>query len=357
MADFLINNVALYVSKRPETSLNTGYTAGAEFLKALTQQPQFALPQIEFVNDAGKPGNGHEFATTQCPTYVTHPAFSFTDDVNVDYAGRLWLRALGGAVTTAQQGGSAAYKHSCVMLDANTSRQLPSTTMISLLGGASFRLDGMVVDKYRLSQNRAERPQFSVDLVGSGKFVRPHGVTSLPANPNLLTCLDGNNTVISWTDTGGAQTLTGSGCAVRSWFIEVANNTKLNDRCPGDSTVTITDNGLTTTPAYVGKMRHGSRVVTAQVVITLDSTIPDWLTYATNDVLTDVTFKAQGAIIASTFRNALHAIIPKARIASVEPGENDGDAILTINLVGFWDSTTGTALKAEVQNAETSNYD
>lgn len=357
MADFLINDVALYLSKRPETVLNTGYTAGADFLKALTTNPAFVLPNIEYVTDAGKPGNGHEFATRQCPTYVTHPAFSFTDEIAVSYPGRLMLRALGGTVTTAQQAATIAYKHSCKMLDATTSRQLPSTTMISALGGASFRLDGMVVDRFRLSQNRADVPQYAVDLIGTGDFVRPHGVTSLPATADILTCLDGNNTVISWTDTGGAQTLTGSGCAVRSSFIEVANNSKLNDRCPGDPVVTITDNSITTTPAYVQKLRHGSRTVTAQVVITLDSTIPDWLTYATNDVLTDVTFSYRGAIIASTFRYSLTMIMPKARITSVETGENDGDAVLTLNLTGFWDSTTSTALSAEVINTETTNYD
>ena len=359
MADFLTNNIATWVSKRPETSLNTPYTAGADFLKALTTNPGFVLPQIEFVNDANKPGNGHEFPTKQCPTYVGHPAYTFTDEINVDYAGRLLLRALGGAVTAAQQGGTAAYKHSCKQLDALTSRQLPSSTMISEIGGASFRLDGLVVDRYRLSQNRADPPQFSVDLVGSGKHVRPHGVTSLPATAATLTCLNGNNTLVSWTDTVGAQNFHGSSCALRSWFVEVQNNTVLRDRCPGDSTVTITDvaSSLSVDVAYVGKMRHGARQCTAQIVILLDSTIPDWLTFATNDTLTDVTFRPQGAIIASTFRYSLGIIMEKARVVSIDPVDSDGDAALAINLLGFWDSAASTSISAEVVNTETSNYD
>src|SRR5215813_4813903 len=176
MADYLLENVNLYVSKRKETSLNTDYTLGTDYLRALSTAPAFVLPQIEFVSDAGKPGNGHEFPTRQCPTYVGHPGFSLTDEINVSYAGRLLMRALGGAVTTAQQGGTAAWKHSCVMLDALVSRQLPSTTMIAEIGGASFRLPGMVVDRYRLEQNRADPPRYSFDLVGSGKFTFPHGV-------------------------------------------------------------------------------------------------------------------------------------------------------------------------------------
>src|SRR5262245_25144126 len=176
MAHFLIENVNLYLSKRRETSLNTDYTLGTDFLRALNTAPAYVLPQVQFVSDAGKPGNGHEFPTRQCPTYEGHPAFTFADEMNVSYAGRHLLRALGGAVTTAQQGGTAAWKHSCIMLDALVSRQLPSTTMIAEIGGASFRLPGMVVDRYRLEQNRADPPRYSFDLVGSGKFTFPHGV-------------------------------------------------------------------------------------------------------------------------------------------------------------------------------------
>jgi len=474
MADFLLDNAALWLSKRPETVLNNGYTLNTDFLKALTLNPAFIVPTIEFVSDAGKPGNGHEFATRQCPTYVGHPAFTFTDEMNVSYAGRLLLRSLGGAVTSAQQGGSAAYKHSCVMMDALVNRQLPSTTMISILGGADYRCDGMVVDRYTLSQNRADPPQYSVDLVGSGDFITPQiigtaqaetataagtisgsgnatvivtalgltgspitvsvavvnadtaatwagkvrtalaahpiiayffavsgastsivlttrsirandttmnisldngtctGITpaptsanttagsfTLPSTADILTCLDGNNTSIFWTDTAGLQTLTGSGCVVRSSSVSINNSTKLNDRCPGDPQVTITDplTAIVTTPAYVQKMRHGQRSVTAQIVIALDSIIPDWFTYATNDVLTNVTFQYRGAIIASTFRYMLSVILPKARITNITQSENDGDAALTLDLTGFWDSATSTAASAEVQNTETSNYD
>jgi hypothetical protein len=356
VADFLINDVALYVSKRPETTINTQYTAGADYLKALTAAPAFVLPQVEWVNDAGKPGNGHEFATYQCETYVTHPAITFTDDVNTDYAGRLLLRSLGGTVTSALLSGTA-YKHSNAMKPVASGRQLPTTDVISELGGASFLLAGMVVDRYRLSQTRADRPQFTVDLVGSGKFVRPHGVTSLPSTAAVIQCLDGNNTEVSWTDTDGVQNFHGATCSLRSSFIEVANSTRLNDRCPGDAEMTITAGALTTTPAYVGRMSRGNRVVTAQIVIKLDSTVPDWITYAVGDILTDVTFKYRGPIITGAHRYALHGIIPKARITSVDPGEDDGDATLAINILGFYDTVTLGALKAEVVNTETANYD
>jgi len=68
MSEFLINDVALYVSKTLESSYNADIRKPAEYAMIRTLQPAYVLPQVEFVNDAGVPGNGHEFATTWCPT-------------------------------------------------------------------------------------------------------------------------------------------------------------------------------------------------------------------------------------------------------------------------------------------------
>jgi hypothetical protein len=357
MATFLTNDVALYVSKTRESAYNTDETTGTNYLKVRTQQPGYVLPQVEFINDAGVPGNGHEFATEWCATYIAHPAITFTDDINFGVAGRLALRALGGAVTTAQLASTTAYKHSCSMLTIASGRQLPSTTIAALLGGASFRMAGMVVDRYRISQNRADRPQYSCDMVGSGDFTTPHGLTSLPSTVDTAACLNGNSTSVYWTDADGTTTFSGATCTLRSWFVEVANSLRLNDRCPGDSTKTLTYDSTTTNPAFAGKLLRGSRAVTAQIVILLDSTIVPWERFVTGQELTDVTFKAQSGTEAGTgHKFTVNYIIPKARITSVEPTDNDGDAALTINLVGMYDSTSGGALNCEVINAETSAY-
>jgi hypothetical protein len=97
--------------------------------------------------------------------------------------------------------------------------------------------------------------------------------------------------------------------------------------------------------------------VTAQIQILLDSTVVPWERYVTGQELTSVTFKAQSSAEAGTaYKYTVNYIIPKARIQSVEPAENDGDAALTINLVGMYDSVSGGALKAEVINQETTAY-
>lgn len=524
MSEFLINDVALYVSKTLEAAYNGDVIGGDKYAMIRTLQPAYVLPQVEFVNDAGVPGNGHEFATTWCPTYISHPAFTFTDDVNFGIAGRLALRSLGGAVTTAQQseslgtatitiatpgvvtrnahglaadtpirftttgtlpggvtqgttyfvlatdlsantfkfstsvGGAAvettgsqtgthtllkmvsAYKHSCNMLSNTVSRQLPSFAIASFLGGASYRMAGIVVDRFRLSQNRADRPQYAIDVVGSGKYqtplnnignctisnsspavitlanhglqdsdkirfttagtlptgitagtdyyvdkltdntfnistassltplvnttsdgTGPHTITiggTLPSTMDIADCLNGADVVVQWTAPSSSPTFfTGATCSLRSWFFEVANNSRLNDRCPGDPTKSITYNSVTTNPAYVNRLRRGSRTVTAQIVVLLGNTNESWERYVTGQELTNVTFKAQGnAIGTSGYKFSLNAIIPKARIQSIEPGEVDGEATLTINLLGMYDSVSGGAAQVEVINTETSNY-
>lgn len=357
MASYLLNDAALYVSKRPEGTFNENDTSGSDFLKSSSDNPVVVLPQAEMVTNAGKPGNGHEFATYHCVTYTTHPGVTITDDVNFELAGRLLLRSLGGTVTATQQGATAAYKHTCNMLPVASGRQLPSMNVISELGGITFRMPGHVVQSYTLSQTRADRPRFSCELVGSGKFTTPHGVSSLPATATITNCLDGNSSQVQWTDVAGTEDFTSSSCRLRSWSVSVNNNIKLNDRCPGDSENSVTLDAVTETPAYVRQMLRGSRTVSAQIVITLDSTITEWSQHMVGEVVTDVIFRARGPVIASSYRYTLGYTMPKAVIRAITPGEDDGDAILTIDLEPQYDSTSGGALTGECTNITTSNFD
>lgn len=349
--DYLINDVALYLSKEKEATFNTASSTGSDYLKVATNNPAYILPNYEITTDAGKPGNGHEFPTYQCITYVTHPAISITDQMNPFIGGRLALRALGGTITSTVASG-IAYKHTNKLLPVASGRQLPGTSATMLLGGASFKFAGMVVDRFRLSQTGAEVPQYQADLVGTGKFTSPHALTGLPASTTDLTCLDGNQSVVTWTSSDGAETLTNTAnFNLRSWFVELANNTKLNDRQAGDSELSLTYQGVTETPAYVSRLRRGSRVITAAVQIALDATLAEWERYTVGEELTDVTFKAQGAVIAGGVRYSIVFIIPSARIASVETGTDDDIATLTLNLQAFWD--TDTAITCEVYNTDT----
>src|SRR5262245_47472743 len=130
MADRLVREVYLAVSKRPQSAFGVEGVLGTDYLKAVTEPSAFVLPQINYRNETGRPGSSHEFATKQCAEFIRHTGFTFADEVNSQYAGRFALRGVGGAVVDAQQGGTAAWKHTAKMLDALISRQLPLTSLI-----------------------------------------------------------------------------------------------------------------------------------------------------------------------------------------------------------------------------------
>lgn len=355
MPQFLINDVEIWLSNLPESALNTHYTLGADYGKVATSQPFYVLPEMEKRNDAGKPGNGHSYPTYTCNTYWSHPAISIQDEVNVEMAGRMLLRAMGGTVTDTVLF-AGVNKHAANQLPIASGRQYPSADLIVREGGvniADFLLAGAVVSSYQLSQNKADAPTFQADLVGTGKHVRNHGITSLPATPVIIQCIDGNNTVVQWTDSGGLKDWAATGRLI-SWNVRVDNQLKLNDRAPGDPfTVAAGTEGIA---AYVRKLLRGAPQITAQLVVTLDNNVNEWIQMANNELLTDVTFKPQGPIIASTFRASLAMIIPKARIIRTVPGESDGDATVTIELQPYYDSASGGAIKGEVVNATTTNF-
>lgn len=177
MAEKLIRDVQLWISKRPQAAIGTDtFVLGTDYLRAVTDQPAYVLPKILYRDDRGRPGNGHNFPTRRCADRIDHPGFTITEEVHTSYPGRLALRSTGGVVTTAQQGGTAAFKHSNKMLNALLSRQLPPSTLISIIGGADFRNADMVVDAFRMEQNRADAPRYSATLIGSGKFLQPNGI-------------------------------------------------------------------------------------------------------------------------------------------------------------------------------------
>ncbi len=355
MALFLTNDVELWASKLPETTYNTQYATNTDFEKIQSTNPAVYIPNYDQTNDAGLAGNGHEFATRQCLTYVQHPSIPIANEINTEIGGRLLLRSVGGTVVDAVVSGSAS-SHTAPMLPPASGRQLPSTTLISKLASADTLMAGAVVERARLSQQRANAMIYEVDLVASGKIVTPNGVASLPTTPNFIACLDGNLTQLQWTDAGGTRDFT-AGEGFRNAFIEVVNNSKLNDRQAGDSTVALGPyETVTANRYYTRKLIRGSRVVTAAITIPLNSTNIEWQKYTIGQQVTDVTLRGRGPIITGAIRQSVAMIIPKAYIQSIVPGDDDGDAVITINLLPIYDSVSGGVLKVEIVNNTAANY-
>src|SRR5262245_15937705 len=107
MGDHLIRNVGIWLSMHPQLGMGLDEILGENFLKAVTDQPTYILPGFDSRTDAGRPGNGHEFATKRCIERIRHGAYTINEEVNTHYGGRLFMRGVGSAVTDAQQGATA----------------------------------------------------------------------------------------------------------------------------------------------------------------------------------------------------------------------------------------------------------
>lgn len=354
MAEYRQNEASLWVSKAPEPAFNTPVTTGANFLSATTQNPIVLIPELEKTDDANRAGNASEFPTAQCNQYWAPPAASFSDQANFGLHGRLALRSVGGTVADTTVVAAVAFKHAANMLAKSVGLQYPSSTVISELGGASFLFAGCVVERFRLSQEGVQPVVAQFDLPGSGKHRSPHAVTSLPAVP-AFSCLKPKS-YLEYTDSGGLKDLT-TGCRVRSWFVEIVNNhAPADDRCIGDSTQDAGDytaSGGASDAAYNSKLTRGDRVVNAQIVILLDSTMPEWLKMAENEALTNITFGARGAVLdgAGPTYESLKVIIPNGKFAAVQEQDSNGKAALVLSFRAFYDATAIGA-KVEVVNGE-----
>jgi hypothetical protein len=180
------------------------------------------------------------------------------------------------------------------------------------------------------------------------------GAFTLPTTPSFVQC-PLSKVEVKWTDPDGLRDFaTASGCPLRSWVVGLNNNhAPADDRCSTDPQQ-IENDPTTTTGAgaasYLTKLSIGDPTVTSQIVILMDSIVPEFPKYAQNMVLTDVTFSILGPDLAPTFPAKITAIIPQARIQNIAEVDSNGKAALQIDLLPIYDSTSGGAIKGEVIN-------
>jgi hypothetical protein len=329
MPEYLFEDVELALSKQAETALNTHYSAISDFQRILTAQPVVPIPTPEKASDAGRVGNGHEFITPGrlCNTYWQQPNLTIEDDLDFDLSGKLMRRALGSVVTPTTIGAFIA--KSFKLLPKSSGLQLPSSTVIARLGGADFLHAGMVVQQYRMFQQGNDRPRYSATLQGTGKFVNPSPVGTLTV-PTYI-CPSGNHVLIQWTDSGGVRDLTGSGCNISAWSVEIS--TELRDkRCAGDPTLSAPA-CASAGAAYRRSLTRRNRTITAQITYKLDSTLPEWAMMVCNELVTDVIFRvganANGLLATDVMQEA---VFPKAYLSTIEIVDDDGDAAQQITL-------------------------
>lgn len=333
-----------WLSKTLEGTYNTPEAAGANYSDIPTQEPYFLLPKMEKVSDANRVGR--DAPSHLCNTYWQHGEIGLRDDIETDVPARLFRRSLGGAVTDTVVNAGTVWDHTFAILPRATSEFLPSFSMVSLLGAASYLLAGCNVDRFKVSQKNSERAVHEADILSSGKFTNPHGLAGLP-NPVDTVCFDGFRTNIEYTDETAALINLSSVGRVIEWMVEHKNNIRRNKRRTGDPIQTVT----TGSGAHVRSQPRGKYETAIQMVVDFVD-LADWLRSIKNVNCTNLKITMLGPIITGAFRHEFEIIVPKFAFDSLDTSDDEGDAATPINIVPLADPVTGGTITGRIRNGQ-----
>lgn len=343
MARFYTRNTAMAFSTIPEATYNTASTTDSDYTGILIEPVPLVIPQLEKTPIQGNT----EFPEGFCNGYWQpiqlpfNPPFSFTG-----LMGRLGLQALGSSVTTAQQGGTAAYKHSATLA---TAAALKGRSFAWVNDDISWLFAGMVVNRYALSQVGGDLPVCEVEMIGSGKYTNPCPFT-VPSATGV--CPPTPVTSISITDDDGTRDLFAQD--VFSWRFELNNNANPTTLRQGSDTTQGPSGGkgkyVTEIPWTFPRNIGCTFRVNAEEVTGASGY---WEQYATGEAITSVTIRLEGDTIASSYEYAIDITIAEGVWASTPVVDND--TILAYDLT-LQATNNATPLTFAVTNITTSNY-
>lgn len=337
-----IRDAQLWISKTLEGSFNTPESTGTNYSFVPTTSPQFLLPAPEKVNDANRAGRNA--ASHACNTWWTPLELPLTDDIETDVPARLMARAFGGSVTDTLVD-TGVYDHTFPLLNPQTGVNLPSFSMAALLGSASWLFSGCRVNGFRMFQQGDQRVQYEANVMNSGKFTTPHGLTSLPGLGTTV-CMDAYRTEVSYKDSGSSSVALHTLGTMIEWSAGLTNNLRPKRRI-GDTALTV-ESG---TAAYVRSMPLGQERA-VDISMKLDfANLNEWKESIKNGSCTDLKFTAKGPLIDDTYRHEVEIIVPKFTFEVVTPDEDEGDAAIQINVLPFEDSVSKGAITGRVRNA------
>ena len=341
-----LDNTQVAISKTCEASFNTPEATAANYEWLPTTDPFFLLPKLEKTNDANRVGRNA--ASHQCNTYWSSSQVSVKDDLQTGAPARLLRRGLGGSVTDTLVT-AGVYDHEFAILPPQIGDVLPSFNILAVLGAADFRLGGLMVNKFKISQKNAERVQHEFDIVGSGKFTNPSGITPFPTLGDTP-CMDGHKTRIAYSDLNDQEYVLSELGVVSEWMIEQDNKLRTNRRRIGDPVQSVTYNGVTAEGAYVRKMPRGKYTTAGQLVLDFVD-LTDWKRSVINQELVNLKILIPGPIITGAYRHEVELIIPRFNFDSPDTGSDEDDATTPINIVCLEDTVTRGTMKCRVRNA------
>jgi hypothetical protein len=366
--EFISQDLNILISKTAESSFNAAKTAGTDFYRAVMRGNTFGLPVLDKIDSSDLVGTGFDFP--QIPLRVNYwgqPTTSFGEDVDADLFPLFLARTFGGTNAAPSTLNTTGKQHT-LLLGTSAQRQLPSSNLITSVGyvddthaGADFLWMGVVPESVQISQDAGNTPTWSVDLVGSGKFTTPlpSGVrTGLPALVGIDTTnhkdmyVHPASVIISYTD-GTTVNLATQG-RIRSWNFQFNNNLRRDDRRPGDP-FRIADDP--TSGAFVNRLQRSRRSCAAQVTVSLNEDLLEFVTMSQNRVVDNLAFIMKGNLIAGASVNTNYTVevdMPKAQLRTVSPSNVNDDAALVLDW--FITKGTGEYVSANIINTKATAY-
>ena len=344
-----IDNTQIAISKTVESGFNVPDAVAANYEWLPSTDPLFILPKLEKISDAAR--TGRNAPSHNCNTYWSPSSITVKDDIETGVPARLFRRALGG-VATSSVVAAGVYDHTFAILPPQIGDILPSFDIAAVLGPASFLLAGLMVNKIKFSQKNGDRVQHESSIVGSGRFLNPHGLAAFPTLGDLP-CMDGHKTVVGYTDAKGTDIFLSELGTVSEWMVDHDNKIRTNRRRSGDPTQIVTYGTSTGEGAYVRKLPRGKYITTAQIVVDFVD-LNDWKRSVVNEVLNNFTVSVPGSKIANVsgtdYFHTFEIKIPRFGFDSPDTGSDEDDASTPINIIPFEDPVTRGTLVGRIRN-------
>jgi hypothetical protein len=250
-------------------------------------------------------------------------------DVSSEQLGRILLLVFGAVVTTQPDEIAAptVYQHVFSMMNAETSRQLPATSLLEVVGSAINRLfPSMVAESFGLSGDAINRISGTCALRGSGKYVSPSGL-AFPDPLGLLHYFY-NSQVGLTVDDAGVITNYGNQKRINSWEFGATNELLAEDGYrPGAALFQTADPA---SGALRSECLFGKRGFTMGYNVRLNSESEELAALRSQKLLKPQVDLIGPKIGATAFNHKLTILGEKSPYEAVETGERNG--IVTLNL-------------------------
>lgn len=340
MADSYGSQTSIAFSKAPEVAFGTIYEAAAtDYDSILTRAKILPLPDIRKSDDMGVVGRG---SSSMYPSYseneVVNPInLEINYTVNCDSFLKQLRRYMGKTMVSGDvvvEEASIAWRKKMYELDPDTSRQLPSSSIVYRNNGADFIHGGCVGATLNLSQQGSQDPQYTMAFSNGGKWLRARDTTlafgTLPAVA-AENRLKGAETRAQYTDPSGTLNLVTSGRRLKSISFSGNNNLDVEDEragLPRVGEVVCPNKGW-----YKDYLLFGDRQISAEMRVMLDDNMREWNAVISNLDITNWKWNMKGYCIPTSITNTqygLDVIIPYSGFRAPRGNEDSNKMVIDI---------------------------